>query len=147
MSREKLYLKVVDYTEDPGPRYKRQDKDGTNTSGEMYYITILNAAFAECYIEDKELVLILDGVSGYPSSFLDEAIGELIYDFTLDVVMKILSFETIMFRRRAQQVIEETYPQWEERRKNKTGVVHSPNIAKTLKKLDDNGTLISYTIE
>ena len=146
MGKEKLYLKVLDYTEDPGPRYKRQDKEGTNTSGEMYYINCLNEAFTECYRTEKELVLLLDGVSGYPSSFLDEAIGELVYDFTLDVVKDILTFETTMFKRRAQQVIEETYPQWEERRKTKNMVVHSPNITVTLKKLDENGNLIDYTI-
>lgn len=146
MKKEKVYLKVLDYTEDPGPRYKRQDKDNTNTSGEMYYISILNSVFAECYEQDKELVILLDGVSGYPSSFLDEAIGELVYDFSLEVVRSILSFDTVMFRRRAKQVIEETYPQWEEKRVRNINVVHSANISKTLKKLDANGNIVEYTI-
>ena len=80
MEKEKVYLSVKEYTEDPGPRYKRQDLDDTDTSGEMFYIRILNAVFVKCYEGNKELVLLLDGVSGYPSSFLDEAIGELVYD-------------------------------------------------------------------
>lgn len=119
MEREKTYLSVKDYTEDPGPRYKRQDKEDTNTSGEMFYVMQLNSKFAECYMQNKDLVLLLDGVSGYPSSFLDEAIGELVYDFTLEVVKNQLHFETTMFRRRAKQVIDETYPQWEEKKGSK----------------------------
>ena len=119
MEKEIIYLSVKDYTEDPGPRYKRQDLHGENTSGEMFYVQKLNAAFVDCFTNGKKLVLLLDGVSGYPSSFLDEAIGELVYDFTLDNVKAILSFETVMFKRRAKQVLDETYPQWEEKRKEK----------------------------
>lgn len=146
MEKEKVYLSVKEYTEDPGPRYKRQDLDDTDTSGEMFYIRILNAVFVKCYEGNKELVLLLDGVSGYPSSFLDEAIGELVYDFTLANVENILSFETVMFKRRAKQVIEETYPQWEERRLKKDMVVHSPNVQATLKRLGTNGQIEEYTI-
>lgn len=147
MGREKVYLKVLDYTEDPGPRYKRQDKDGTTTSGEMFYVLRLNAAFVDCLEGNKELVLMLDEVSGYPSSFLDEAIGELVYDFTREKVESILTFDTLMFKRRAKQVVDETYPQWEEKRVKKTGVVHSSGINATLKRLADDGTIEEYTIE
>lgn len=146
MEKEILYLSVKDYTEDPGPRYKRQDLPGENTSGEMFYVQKLNAAFVESFTNHKKLVLLLDGVSGYPSSFLDEAIGELVYDFTLDNVKATLSFETVMFKRRAKQVLDETYPQWEEKRKDKVVVVHSDGINATLKKLDDSGNIVEYNI-
>ena len=147
MEKEKVFLSVKDYTEDPGPRYKRQDLEGANTSGEMFYIQKLNPAFVGCLQEGKELVLLLDGVSGYPSSFLDEAIGELVYDFTLEKVKSILTFETTMFKRRAKQVCDETYPQWEEKRKIKSTVVHSPDINVTLKRLNATGQLEEYTIQ
>lgn len=147
MEKEKLYLSVKDYTEDPGPRYKRQDLDGTNTSGEMFYILKLNASFVECLEEDKVLVLVLDGVSGYPSSFLDEAIGELVYDFTLEKVKSILTYETTMFKRRAKQVCDETYPQWEKKRKDNSAVIHSTGINVTLKRLNPDGQLEEYTIQ
>ena len=142
-----MFLSVKDYTEDPGPRYKRQDLEGIDTSGEMFYIHKLNAAFVECLKDDKELVLLLDGVSGYPSSFLDEAIGELVYDFTLEKVQSILSFETVMFKRRAKQVIEETYQQWEKKRVNKVEVIHTPVINAKLYKLDDDGQIVEYTLQ
>ena len=147
MEKEKVFLSVKDYTEDPGPRYKRQDLEGTNTSGEMFYIQKLNAAFVECWLQNKDLVLLLDGVSGYPSSFLDEAIGELVYDFTLKNVESILSFTTTMFKRRAKQVCDETYPQWEKKRKDKSPVVHSPGINVTLKRLNYFGQLEDYIIQ
>ena len=147
MEKEIFYLSVKDYTEDPGPRYKRQDLPGENTSGEMFYVQKLNAAFVDCFINHNQLVLLLDGVSGYPSSFLDEAIGELVYDFTLENVKAILSFETVMFKRRAKQVLDETYPQWEEKRTKKAVVVHSDGINATLKKLDDTGNIIEYFIQ
>ena len=146
MVKERVHLNVKDYTEDPGPRYKRQDMDNTDTSGEMFYIRVLNGAFVDCLRNNKQLVLFLDGVSGYPSSFLDEAIGELVYDFGKDKVQEILSFETTMFKRRAKQVIEETYPQWEKRRINKDIVIHSPNINVTLNRLGSNGLIEEYLV-
>lgn len=146
MEKEKVYLSVKDYTEDPGPRYKRQDNEGTNTSGEMFYVMMLNNSFFECFQKNMKLVLLLDGVSGYPSSFLDEAIGELVYDFTLEKVVNILSFESVMFKRRIKQVIEETYPQWEAKRLEDKPVIHSPNINATLHKLDQHGNLVEYCL-
>lgn len=87
------------------------------------------------------LVLELDGVSGYPSSFLDEAIGELVFDFTLDVVSKLLDFDTVMYKRRVRQVKEETYLQWEQRRINKNIVMHSPGVDADIYYIDDDGNL------
>lgn len=143
---EQIKLSVLEFTEDPGPRYIRQDREGTMTSGEAFYLTRLNEVFAKCYEEEKQLVLSLDGVSGYPSSFLDEAIGELIYDFTLKVVSKLLEFETIMYKKRVTQVKEETYPQWESRRLKKEEVAHSPNIDYSIKVLSSDGKLIDKKI-
>ena len=144
---ENVYLSVKDYTEDPGPRYKYQDIEGEETSGEMFYIKRLNSVFADCIKGRKQLVILLDGVSGYPSSFLDEAIGELIYDFTLKIVKNNLQFDTVMFKRRAKQVLEETYPQWETKRIEGKTVFHSPGINATLVKLDSHGEFVKYTIQ
>lgn len=147
MEKNVLKVSVKDYTLDPGPRYKRQDiKEDIDASGEMFYIKVLNSSFKDCLVNNKKLVILLDGVSGYPSSFLDEAIGELVYDFTLEKVRSILSFETMMFKRRIKQVEEETYPQWEKRRIDRDKVVHSPNINATLFKLDENSSIIEYSI-
>lgn len=138
---EQIRIKVLDFTENPGPRYMRQDKVGDSTSGEAFYLQKLNFAFAQAFQENKQLVLELDGVSGYPSSFLDEAIGELVFDFTLEIVKKQLEFDTRMYKRRVTQVKEETYPQWEERRKKKDIVVHSLGVNDEIYYINEKGKL------
>lgn len=143
---EKIVIRVLDFTEDPGPRYIRQDVPGTMTSGEAYYLTVLNKEFARCYLEKKQLVIALDGVSGYPSSFLDEAIGELVYDFSKEVVSRLLDFETVMYKKRVTQVKEETYTQWETRRIKKDPVVHSPDIHYTIQVPMSDTELMDKTI-
>lgn len=138
---EPLRIKVIDFTQNPGPRYIRQDKDGCSTSGEAFYIQKLNAAFAQAVKENRKLILELDGVSGYPSSFLDEAIGELVYDFSLEIVSKSLVLETVMYKRRAAQVTDETYNQWETRRLRNDIVIHSSCINKSISFIDASGNL------
>lgn len=136
-----IRIKVIDFTQNPGPRYIRQDKDGASTSGEAFYLQKLNAAFTQAVKENRQLIIELDGVSGYPSSFLDEAIGELVYDFSRDLVAKLLVLETIMYRRRAAQVIDETYDQWETRRQRNDVVTHSPNINMEISYISTSGKL------
>lgn len=144
---EKVTLRVADYTMDPGPRYKRQDTQGEMTSGEEYYVKVLNKVFTECYQENKQLELYLDEVSGYPSSFLDEAIGELVFDFGKQEVERRLIFTTAMFKRRVQQVREETYVQWEKRREKKDIVQHSEGLrVAQLYKLNAAGQLEEYSL-
>lgn len=138
---EQVTIKVLDFTDAPGPRYIRQDKKGEMTSGEAFYIYVLNPKFKECYEAEKQLIIELDGVSGYPSSFLDEAIGELVYDFSRAIVDKFLDFDTIMYKKRVLQVKEETYPQWEQRRIKGDIVVHSPDINKSVYFLNSHGNL------
>lgn len=73
---------LTQFSESPGPRYCRQGR----WSGEQFYHDILNQAFAEAYQNGDKLILDLDGTDGYMSSFLDEAIGNLVYDFGMQVV-------------------------------------------------------------
>lgn len=136
---KKIY--ISEFTQDPGPRYIRQDREGERTSGEAFYIDVLNKEFKECFEENKILVLCLDGVSGYPSSFLDEAIGELVYDFKLQNVERLLDFETKIYKKRVSQVKEETYHQWEKRRTQNDEVSHSPNINKDVYYLSSSDSI------
>ena len=138
---EQIRIKVLDFTENPGPRYIRQDKIGESNSGEAFYLQKLNGAFAQAFKENKQLVIELDGVSGYPSSFLDEAIGELVFDFTLEIVKKQLEFDTVIYKRRVAQVKEETYFQWEKRRMKKDTVVHSHNLHNEIYYINERGEL------
>ena len=65
--------------------------DVSECSGEDFYHKKLNQAFAEAYQKKDKLTLVLDGVlGGYTPSFLDEAIGNLVYDFGLKTVKQYL---------------------------------------------------------
>lgn len=77
MGKEIRKIAVINYSLDPGPRYVRQGED----SGEDYYHKVLNHEFYEALISGQVLEVSLDGTSGYASSFLDEAFGNLVYDF------------------------------------------------------------------
>jgi len=73
---------ILNYTEYPGPRYCIQG----DHSGEDFYHDILNEAFENAVSKGFKLIIDLDGTAGYASSFLDEAFGNLVYDFSFTVV-------------------------------------------------------------
>ena len=99
---------LTQFCESPGPRYCRQGK----WSGEQFYHEILNQSFGEAYQNGDKLILDLDGTDGYMSSFLDEAIGNLVYDFGMQVVkdnLIVISREEPVWKK----VIEnEVLPEW-----------------------------------
>lgn len=112
METKKLQLRVMDFSEDPGPRYCSQGDD----SGEDFYHTKLNKQFKEAIESNTILVLDLDGPNGYASSFLDEAVGNLVYDFgatNVNRYMEIISNEEPEW---INMLKNETIPQWEQRR-------------------------------
>ena len=74
---EEKIIRVADYTEYPGPRYQYQGK----YSGEDFYFRIIKPAFELAIGDNSRLLIDLDGTAGYASSFIDEAIGNLVYDF------------------------------------------------------------------
>lgn len=73
----KISIAVTSFSQSPGPRYCEQGED----SGEEFYHKVLNTAFVEALGKKIHLEIILDGADGYASSFLDEAIGNLVFDF------------------------------------------------------------------
>lgn len=108
-------INVKDFTLYPGLRHC----DISEKSGEEFYHTILNNAFVRAYKDNTKLIINLDGTDGYASSFLDEAFGNLVYDFTLNEVKKrveIISMEEPHWK---IMIEGETYVQWEKRRTSK----------------------------
>lgn len=102
----------MDFSQSPGPRYCTQGDD----SGEEFYHKVLNKTFADALKEKACLRVILDGTDGYASSFLDEAFGNLVYDFTEAVVkknLKIVSEDEDVW---CSMLQDETFPEWEKRR-------------------------------
>ena len=89
-------------------------------SGEDFYHKKLNEAFANAYRNGEELVLVFDGsLDGYSPSFVDEEIGNLVFDFSLAEVEKRLKIVSKNDARWLKLVCETTYPAWEKRRINK----------------------------
>ncbi|MCE7061270.1 STAS-like domain-containing protein [Dyadobacter sp. CY343] len=102
-----------DFSEYPGLRHcSISDK-----SGEEFYHQILNREFANVFESGGKLTVDLDDTSGFASSFLDEAFGNLVFDFTLGEVQKrieIISEDEPVWKSMLQ---DKTFPQWEERRR------------------------------
>lgn len=110
--QEKKYFSVIEYSQSPGPRYCAQGDD----SGEDFYHNKLNALFADAYKENSILVITLDGADGYASSFLDEAFGNLVYDFGLEIVKKHLEIVSNDEDVWIEMIENETFQEWEKRR-------------------------------
>lgn len=108
-----MTISVKDWNSSPGLRYEDQSP---KTSGELFYINVLNPKFAECYENNDTLKIILDGTEGYASSFLDEAFGRLIYDFTQKIVEKKIIIITKDEPYWENMIKEQTFSQWEKRR-------------------------------
>lgn len=105
---------VTDFSEFPGLR----NCDISENSGEEFYHRILNPAFAKAWQDRSKLLINLDNTAGYASSFLDEAFGNLVYDFSLAVVqggVEIVSNDEPHWKK---MIADQTYKEWERRRKN-----------------------------
>lgn len=113
-TKSKIVLSIITYSTSPGPRYCDQGDD----SGEDFYHQILNARFYEAYTNDAILVVDLDGPDGYASSFLDEAFGNLVYDFGKDVVKKHLIIKSEEEPEWISMLVNDTFEEWEKRRKD-----------------------------
>lgn len=103
-----------DYNEYPGLR----NCNVSDFSGEDFYHKKLNKAFKKAYDSNDKLTIDLDNTGGFASSFLDEAFGNLVYDFTLAEVKKrvvIISDDEPHWKK---MIEEKSYEQWEQRRKN-----------------------------
>ena len=86
-------------------------------SGEDFYHTLLNVRFAEAVVNNEDMELSFDGTDdGCGPSFIDESIGNLVYDFTLDVVQTRLHIVSNDMPMWLDMIKEETYPDWENRR-------------------------------
>jgi hypothetical protein len=106
---------LENFSEFPGLRHCNiSDK-----SGEEFYHTVLNKEFKEQFEKGEQLTVNLDSTAGYASSFLDEAFGNLVFDFTLHNVknyIKIISNQEPHWKK---MIETETYLQWEQRRISK----------------------------
>lgn len=126
MGKEKSRVSILnDYNEYPGPRYTDQG----DASGEDFYIKVLNGAFFSSIKNNQILEINLDNTAGYASSFLDEAFGNLVYDFTLSLVKNNISIVSNDEPSWISIITEKTFPQWEKRRENKDSIKHTVDFS------------------
>lgn len=114
MEKQKQLILISEYSKSPGPRYCYQGDD----SGEDFYHSQLNEKFKISIDLECKLIVNLDGPDGYASSFLDEAFGNLVYDFGLERVSKHVEFISLEEPEWIDMLVNETYVQWESRRVN-----------------------------
>lgn len=107
-------INIKDFTEYPGLRHCAISED----SGEEFYHKILNSAFKIAYENNDCLTINLDNTAGYAPSFLDEAFGNLVFDFGLEEVKKRMEIISEQEPDLKEMILHETYDQWEERRVN-----------------------------
>lgn len=78
-----IVIKVLnDFSFAPGAR----DYDDGKDSGQEFFETLLKKKFIEAKEENLKLKIDLDGVEGYPSSFLSESFGLLGNEFGAEEV-------------------------------------------------------------
>lgn len=115
MEHEAIKLKIKsDYNEYTGPRYCIQGK----SSGEEFYHKLLNPSFVEAYQKGQHLVVDLDDTAGYLSSFLDEAFGNLVFDFSVDIVRPRLKIISLQEPDWETMILTDVFKDWENRRLN-----------------------------
>ena len=85
---EETILKIsTDYTENPGGREKKEGK----FSGEEFREKFLEPFF-KTKKENSKLIIDLDGLSGYPSSFFEEAFGGIARIYSPQEVLDTIRF-------------------------------------------------------
>lgn len=114
MEPNKRKINISAYSEYPGPRYCNQG----DCSGEDFYHKRLNPIFAEVISAKEKLIVDLDGTAGFASSFLDEAFGNLVYDFSEECVRNKLELISKQEPDWKEMIFKEVFSDWEERRIN-----------------------------
>lgn len=118
-------INIIDFSEYPGLRHCNISDD----SGEKFYHKILNNSFKDCFENGSKLVVNLDNTDAYASSFLDEAFGNLVFDFSLENVKKILEIKSVEEPHWIEMIKEKTFLQWEDRRiKGKAPIVTEKHL-------------------
>src|ERR1043165_314232 len=79
-------IKLLDYTKKPGGR----DTKGGVNSGELFYSEMLRPEFLAAIERREKLLVDLDNVEGYSTSFLNGSFGKLIQDFSRQLIDEFL---------------------------------------------------------
>ena len=92
-----------EFKDNPGARERA---DGPN-SGQEFLEDILLTRFNKAVANNYILLIDLDGVWGYPSSFISGSFGKLSMDRGADLLLKHLQFKSDMNPMRIEKVVSE----------------------------------------
>lgn len=100
--KDKIVI-ATDFTTTPGARYR---KDG-DFSGEQFLDEILLVKFEKAVLDNYIVLIDLDKVWGYPSSFVSGSFGKLSIAKGADLVLKHIQFKSDENPIRLEKVISE----------------------------------------
>ncbi|MGN6212238.1 STAS-like domain-containing protein [Parafilimonas sp.] len=100
--KDKIII-AQDFGATPGARYK---SDG-QFSGEAFLLDLLLPKFEKAVAENYILLIDLDGVWGYPSSFVSGSFGKLSVNKGADLVLKHIEFKSDENPMRLERIIQE----------------------------------------
>ena len=109
---KKKLIKVIEFTEYPDVRYRDQDE----FSGEEYYYSVIMPAFQKALDDNEILVVDLDDTAGYASSFLDEAFGNLVYDFAFEDIKRHLDIISLQEPDWINIILNEMLDSWKKKK-------------------------------
>lgn len=110
MNEKRIQFSIAkDFTIYPGPRYKKQGED----SGQKFFEEILDGLMEKSISEGAILEINLDGTAGYASSFLDEAIGNLVKKYGKETIVSHLNIISELEPDWIDMIFKETIPEWE----------------------------------
>lgn len=103
------YIKISiakDFSRTPGPRLRGEGE----FSGQEFFEDILDVKFSQALEEGKKIIVDLDGVVGYGTSFLEEVFGGLARKYTPEKVvnnLEIISTEEEYLKTDIKEYIED----------------------------------------
>ncbi len=134
---DKNTIKIRDFTEYPGLRHCTI----SDHSGEEYYHEILNEAFKDAFENKHKLCVDLDDTAGYPPSFLDEAFGNLVFDFGLENVRKHIKIRSTQ-EPNLKEEIKDTFTKWQKRKEKKDKPKKTGNYQNVFRLIDGRIKLV-----
>ncbi len=100
---KKITINIAkDYTKTPGPRFI---SDGP-FSGQDFREKFLEKYFVLDHLLNINLEIILDGVTGYPTSFLEEAFGGLARKYGIETCLSRINFISVENQRRIDEIFK-----------------------------------------
>lgn len=96
-------IKISDFTQTPGARYR---EDG-RYSAQEFMEDIFLSAFEKAIEGNYKILVDLDGVWGYPSSFISGSFGKLSYERGSSLVLKHVEFKSDDSKTRVEEFIRE----------------------------------------